>query len=355
MSETRDLQRISEALELWFQHAARTLPWRSQRCGYHALVSEAMLQQTQVARVVDSFQRFIDRFPTVCALADADEQDVVASWQGLGYYRRARNLHAAAVMIRDEFDGLVPEDTQSLLRLPGVGRYTAGAIASIVFGQRVPIVDGNVARVLARQWRMDGRPGERTFDAWCWSQAEQLVEHAAAPGLLNEAMMELGATVCTKHAPACHECPIAGQCSVASVGDPENYPTPKRPPVRKTVHHHALVLLRPTKCSFEVLLEQRPEQGLWSRMWQPPTLEDQELVKPAVLARRWKSGSARLRHVFDFNHRTSHRDVCFHVHVVAAGRSFPLQGDWHPVGALDQLPMANPHLRMIKQVVEAEG
>ena len=354
MSETRDLRRLSQDLELWFQQAARVLPWRSERSGYHALVSEAMLQQTQVARVVDSFTRFIDLFPTVCALANADEQDVVASWQGLGYYRRARNLHAAAVMIRDEFDGQVPRDVDSLLRLPGVGRYTAGAIASIVFAQRVPIVDGNVARVLARQWRMDGRPGERVFDAWCWSQAEQLVEHAAAPGVFNEAMMELGATVCTKHAPACRECPIAAQCSASSVGDPEEYPTPKRAPVRKTVHHHALVLLRSTDSGVEVLLEQRPVEGLWSRMWQPPTLEDEKLITPAALARRWKSGPARLRHAFDFNHRTSHRDVCFHVHVVAVGRSVALKGDWHSVEALDRLPLANPHLRMIRQVIEEQ-
>ena len=351
MNQTSDACELARALEDWFTLEARDLPWRSDRSGYHALVSEAMLQQTQVARVVEAFSRFLDRFPTVESLADADEQDVVARWQGLGYYRRARNLHAAAVMIRDEFDGIVPEDSETLKRLPGVGRYTAGAIASIVYGQRVPIVDGNVSRVLARQFRMHGRPGERVFDAWCWSQAEELVESASKPGVFNEALMELGATVCTKHAPSCGRCPIARHCSAAEFGDVEEYPSPKNPPVRKTVHHHALVVLRSVG-GPEVLLEQRPEPGLWSRMWQPPTEESDDMISPEDLARRWQVSRSAFRKLYDFDHRTSHRDVRFHVHVGAVDSRLPGKGSWHPVTELDQLPIANPHLQMIQRALD---
>ena len=353
MSESDDSPHLARALERWFKSAARELPWRSARSGYHALVSEAMLQQTQVSRVIDSFDRFIKRFPTVIDLAEADEQDVLALWQGLGYYRRARHLHAAAQMIRDEYDGVVPDDAVELLKLPGVGRYTAGAIASIVYGKRVPIVDGNVARVLARVNRYPGRPGERAFDAWCWDRADEMVKASRDPGVLNEAMMELGATVCTKHGASCEGCPIARHCQAASVGDAADFPTPKAPPVRRQVHHHALVVVRSIDGDGgrEILLQQRPEKGLWSRMWQPPTLEHDSPIPLEQLANEWSIPGNAVTRRFEFDHRTSHRDVRFHVHVADIDTgSFP-GGVWHSTRQLGQVPMANPHLRMIRTFV----
>ncbi|MED5507591.1 MAG: A/G-specific adenine glycosylase [Planctomycetota bacterium] len=348
--EPRTTSSIAGALEAWFPEAARELPWRTRRSGYHALVSEAMLQQTQVARVVDSFLRFVARFPTVESLAEADEQDVLALWQGLGYYRRARNLHAAARMVCDEFDGEVPGRADLLLKLPGVGRYTAGAIASIVNGERAPIVDGNVARVLSRLARFPGRPGERAFDRWCWSQSEAMVLSASDPGVLNEAMMELGATVCTKHSPACDRCPASAHCRAAVAGDPQEFPTPKPPPARKVVHHHALLLTRTHRNRSEVFLQQRPDEGLWARMWQPPTLETDRRLSLSELGTRWKVDPRSMDRSLEFTHRTSHRDVCFHVHVTSSRPGVELSGRWHPAGSLGEIPLANPHARMIRDL-----
>lgn len=352
MSESDDAPHLAQALERWFRREARELPWRSARNGYHALVSEAMLQQTQVSRVIDSFERFVARFPNVQSLAEAAEQDVLALWQGLGYYRRARHLHAAARMIMEEFGGSVPEDPDELLKLPGVGRYTAGAIASIVFGRRSPIVDGNVARVLSRVSRHSGRPGERDFDAWCWARADEMVRAAEDPGVLNEAMMELGAVVCTKHGAACDRCPLANRCQAGSVGDVEDFPTPKRPPVRRQVHHHALMMLRSIEGGHEVLLQQRPERGLWSRMWQPPTLEHDDPRTLEELAEEWGIARQGISRCFEFDHRTSHRDVRFHVHRADSGVELSSTGIWKSTDELDEIPMANPHLRMIRAVTE---
>ena len=340
--------RMTGALERWFRAEARDLPWRSRRSGYHALVSEAMLQQTQVSRVVESFTRFIERFPTVASLADAEEQDVLAMWQGLGYYRRARHLHAAAKMVCDEFGGEVPETAELLLKLPGVGRYTAGAIASIVNGQRVPIVDGNVARVLSRLARFEGRPGERVFDTWCWEQSEVMVQGATDPGVLNESLMELGAMVCTKHAPGCDRCPISANCRTAAVGDPERFPTPKARPVRKVVHHHALVLTRRRGATVEIFLEQRPDSGLWARMWQPPTLETDRALSLSELGDHWQLRPECMDHRLEFMHRTTHRDVHFHVHAACDRPGIRLRGSWYPAESLSGVPLANPHERMIR-------
>lgn len=356
MSESDDSTHLAPALERWFRSEARELPWRSARSGYHALVSEAMLQQTQVSRVVDSFERFIERFPTIRSLAEADEQDVLALWQGLGYYRRARHLHAAARMIMDDYGGSVPADPADLLKLPGVGRYTAGAIASIVFGKRAPIVDGNVARVLSRIDRHPGRPGERAFDAWCWTRAEEMVHAAGDPSVLNEAMMELGATVCTKHGASCDRCPLVRWCQAASAGDVEDFPTPKLPPARRQVHHHSLMMLRPSEDGHEVLLQQRPERGLWARMWQPPTLEHDAPRTIEQLAEEWGIGRPGIIPCFEFDHRTSHRDVRFHVHRADSDVEPLATGIWQSTAALERIPMSNPHLRMIRTVTaELDG
>src|SRR3954466_12295844 len=182
----------------WFDRHQRALPWRTVAPldPYIVLVSEAMLQQTQVATVIPYFQRFIARFPTVTALAESDEQQVLRLWQGLGYYSRARNLRAAARMVVQEFNGQVPQTVQELLSLPGVGRYTAGAVASIAFGKRAPILDGNVARVLCRLDCIRDDPREPATRELLWSRAAQILPKSRL-GDFNSALMELGALVCT--------------------------------------------------------------------------------------------------------------------------------------------------------------
>ena len=366
--DPRQARSFGDALSLWFGGAARDLPWRRLRDGYRALVSEAMLQQTQVDRVKEPFERFMARFPDVVSLADGSEEEVLALWQGLGYYRRARLLHAAAQVIRDQHGGVVPQDAATLLSLPGVGRYTAGAIASIVFGERAPIVDGNVARVFARFTARSGKPGEREFDARCWELASSVASHVSDPGVVNEAIMELGATVCRKHDPQCDRCPVRRGCLGHASGEPARFPEVRMRASRTTIHHHVLVWLRRSaqKHDHEVLLVRRPEKGLWARLWEPPSLES----RTRLTAQEVTSGFG-LSHepvgIHRFEHRTSHRDITFHVNRLdVSDQTTLLDADllralgspshrWHRVDGLDQLGLSNPHRRMIDVTVSKQS
>ena len=268
-SGSRDAN-VPKLLEAWFQTAARDLPWRRTRDGYRALVSELMLQQTQVSRVIEKFEPFIARFPTPAALAEASEDEVLAAWQGLGYYRRARLLHAAAKAVVARHDGEVPSDAEALLALPGVGRYTSGAVASIVFGARAPIVDGNVTRVFQRLEAREGSASDAAVQAWAWERAEAFVAAARAPGVANEALMELGATVCTPATPRCPACPLRAACRAHADARIDEIPAPKTRVARKDL---VLVTACVRRADGAVLLEQRPRGGLWGGLWQPPTVE----------------------------------------------------------------------------------
>jgi len=302
---------IARAIERWFAENARDLPWRRRRDGYAALVSEAMLQQTQVSRVIDAFERFMRRFPDVRALAGAREQDVLAAWEGMGYYRRARHLHAAARAIVREHGGEVPADMESLRALPGVGRYTAGAIASIAFGRREPIVDGNVARVLARLHAREDAIDSRESVAWTWSRARALVDAADNPGRLNEGLMELGATACVPATPKCGECPAARWCEARRTGRQRDLPPSKAAPARRAVHHHAVIVRRP---DGRVLVEQRPSRGMWSRMWQTPTIEAGRALSTRSVASGLRVSVRGLSRIDSFAHVTTHRTITFHVY-----------------------------------------
>ena len=315
----RDPEAVSGALEAWFPAAARDLPWRAHRSGWHALVSELMLQQTQVARVVAAFGRFVKRFPDAAALAAAPEEDVLALWQGLGYYRRARLLQAAARAIHERHGGVVPESAAELRALPGVGRYTAGAIASIAFGAREPIVDGNVLRVLSRLAARPTRAGDPADERWAWEQSARIVGAARSPAIANEALMELGATVCTPAAPRCASCPLASRCIAAAEGSAATIPAPRKAVARRTVHWHALVDCGPAG----VLLERRPDRGLWARMLQPPTVESTSPIDASELASRW---GVPVREVGAFTHVTSHRTVEFRVFSVSVGHAASIDG-----------------------------
>ena len=341
------------ALCRWFEREARDLPWRKRRMrtGYAALVAETMLQQTQVSRVVERYQRFMRKFPSVALLASASEQDVFALWEGLGYYRRARNLHAAAKMVMRDFDGRVPRHARDLMSLPGVGRYTAGAVASIVFRQPEPIVDGNVERVLARLFAERRRASTAQSDStrenrhWEWTLAHELVTQTDRPGVFNEALMELGATVCLPQParPRCDACPLARWCEARQAGIQQMIPAPRIRRAPRPAHHHAVVITRPG--GRHVLLEQRPDGGMWAGLWQAPTLEAARPCDVDSVAHGLPADAiATLRPCGDFVHKTTHRLIRFHVYR-AVSRS--RRGRWHASTTLLQLPMSSAQRRVL--------
>jgi A/G-specific adenine glycosylase len=228
-----------------------------------------MLQQTQVSVVIPYFERFVARFTTLPNLAAAGLDEVLALWSGLGYYARARNLHRAAVLAVERHGGALPDSLASLQALPGIGRSTAGAILSLALGQRQPILDGNVKRVLARRFGIEGWPGRSQVLAALWRLAE-LETPVARVGHYNQAMMDLGATLCTRAAPACPHCPLAGDCVARNVGRQAELPSPrpaKSLPERRTL----LLLARPA--AGEVLLQRRPPAGIWGELWSLPELD----------------------------------------------------------------------------------
>jgi A/G-specific adenine glycosylase len=205
------VQRITRKSESWFRQHQRELPWRRTYDPYHVWVSEVMLQQTRMPVVLGFYARFIDRFPTMDALAAASFDDVTAAWSGLGYYRRARMLRDGAIAVRERFAGALPSDLQSLMSLPGIGRYTAGAIASIAYDRCAPIVDGNIARILARLFGV--KSSRKT-----WERAEELVQAARSPRVFNQALMEIGALICRPRNPLCNQCPLRSECRAFARG-----------------------------------------------------------------------------------------------------------------------------------------
>ncbi len=221
------LRRFRRNLLRWYDRAGRDLPWRATRDPYAVWISEVMLQQTTVAAVKPYFERFLERFPDVAALAAADESDVLRLWEGLGYYSRGRNLHRAARVVVEQHDGRFPEDVTTLQSLPGIGRYTAGAIASFAFDVPAPIVEANTVRLYARLTGLDGDPRSTAGQRALWEFAEAIVP-AKRAGAFNHALMDLGATVCTINEPRCHDCPVRSCCRAFADGRQAEIPPPKR-------------------------------------------------------------------------------------------------------------------------------
>jgi A/G-specific adenine glycosylase len=300
---------LARALERWFAAAARDLPWRRdakdpERGPYCVWVSEIMLQQTQVATVIPYYDRWMAAFPTAEALAGAPLDAVLARWQGLGYYARCRNLHRAAVEVVSRHGGRLPRDEAALAALPGIGRYTVGAIRSIAFGEAAPLVDGNVARVLCRIDAIEGDPKSPPVQRRLWARAEALVAAAASPGRLNESLMELGATVCTPKSPDCGGCPVRRACRARREAKVDALPSPS-PRIRRRREAAACVVasrpVRGRRAAREILLGRRPPDGLLGGTWEPPRLTVE--VLEALGARP----TGRVRHVF--THLTLDLDV----------------------------------------------
>ncbi|MFV1973356.1 MAG: A/G-specific adenine glycosylase [Thiohalobacterales bacterium] len=258
---------FSKRLLAWYAAHGRTdLPWQSCPTPYRVWISEIMLQQTRVATVIPYYERFMTQFPDVATLAGADLDSVLHHWSGLGYYARARHLHAAARIIMEVHGGKFPEEFAAVIRLPGIGRSTAGAILSLAAGQRHPILDGNVKRVLTRFHALTGWPGQTAAQNRLWELAGKATpRHRVAA--YTQAIMDLGATVCTRAQPSCACCPLHSDCAARAAGRQGEFPTPrarKRLPVRQT---RMLILHNP---DGEVLLEQRPPTGIWGGLWSFP-------------------------------------------------------------------------------------
>ncbi len=259
--------RVRARLLDWFEGAGRKLPWREDRDPYRILVSEMMLVQTTVAAVVPFFARFLERFPTVRDLAEADEADVLKAWEGLGYYRRARQLQAAARTIMNNHSGGFPDDPEAIRALPGVGRYIAGAVLSFAFDRAAPIVEANTQRVLARWLIWDEDLKSSRSQARLWEAAARMVPEAGA-GAFNQAFMELGALICVPKNPLCLACPVSGECLSRKLGVQDRIPiaTPKAPP-RLVAEACALV-----ERGGDLLIVKRGPGRLWEHFWEFPTI-----------------------------------------------------------------------------------
>ncbi len=262
---------FSQAVLVWFdQHGRHDLPWQANKTAYFTWLSEIMLQQTQVATVIPYFERFREQFPTVEALAAADQDEVLHLWTGLGYYARARNLHKTAKIISQDFAGQFPETVEGLEQLPGIGRSTAGAILSISTGKRAAILDGNVKRVLARYYAITGWPGTTENIKQLWRYAEQNTPTERVADY-TQAMMDMGATLCTRSKPACLLCPLQKGCQAYMQGRANELPEskPKKAiPVKQTL----MLLIRNEE--GQVLLRQRPPTGIWGGLWSLPETSD---------------------------------------------------------------------------------
>ncbi len=291
---------FSDRVLTWFDaHGRKDLPWQRRPTCYSAWVSEIMLQQTQVVTVIPYYVRFMRRFPDVAALADADIDEVLHHWSGLGYYARARNLHRAARLIVAEHAGELPTEAAALIALPGIGRSTAGAILSLALGQPLPILDGNVKRVLARCFAIEGWPGQAAVLRQLWTLAEYLTPttHTAR---YNQAMMDLGATLCRRGRPDCERCPLWDECIARR--DQRQLELPAKRP-RKILPVRGAQMLVARDLDGRVLLRQRPPSGVWGGLWSLPEGNIDELARnfPGIDTRKARHLATR-RHTFSHFH-----------------------------------------------------
>jgi A/G-specific adenine glycosylase len=291
---------IAAALIAWHaRHGRHNLPWQRERTAYRVWVSEIMLQQTQVATVIGYYERFMQRFPDIAKLAAAPLDEVLHLWTGLGYYSRARNLHRAARCLVNEHGGEFPARFDALSELPGIGRSTAAAILALAFERRASILDGNVKRVLARYFAIEGLPGAGATERELWLRADQCTPQSDV-GIYTQAIMDFGATLCTRRDPLCMHCPLHEECRAWRSGRVHELPSPRVRRVRST---RQVVMLLAVDPDGQVLLQRRPPHGVWGGLWTPPEFEHREAaaqfcadVLPA--ARLEPEALPRLLHAF---------------------------------------------------------
>lgn len=349
-------RRLQQRLLSWFDKSRRPLPWRRNRDPYQIWVSEVMLQQTQAATVVRFFEPFLEAFPTLADLAGADERDVLRRWEGLGYYRRARDLHRGARALVAAHGGCFPDDPEALREVPGIGRYTLGAVLSRAFDRRLPIVEANSRRVLCRLFGRRDDPNRGAGQRWLWQIAETILPRRRV-GDFNEALMELGALVCTPAEPACGSCPLARDCSARRLGLQGEIPMRSALPQSIAVQEAAVVVYRGER----VLLVQRPAAGRWAGLWEFPHGEVAEGETVDAAAARLVSELTGIRarlggELFSVRHTIMHYRVsmvCFEASYLG-GAFRPLfyrKGIWIEPGRLADYPVSSPQRRLAKALI----
>jgi len=317
---------FAATLVQWHARQGRhDLPWQEDKTPYRVWVSEIMLQQTQVAAVIPYYQRFMARFPSVVDLADAPVDAVLHLWSGLGYYARARNLHRAAVRIRDEFGEEFPNTFEAVASLPGIGRSTAGAILALSTGQRFPILDGNVKRVLARFFGVEGSTAERAVEERLWKLSDRVTPQEDV-GIYTQAIMDLGATVCTRHKPLCSYCPLSVECFAKATGRQSDLPTPRTAKgVRRSRQVFMLVAMRD---DGSVLLERRPDSGIWGGLWCLPEF-DTVTAASAYAGQKLMSAESQPQALQIVEHAFTHFDLVITPLLTACAG---------PAGIMDTIP-----------------
>src|SRR4051812_32509880 len=337
----------------WFRQNARDLPWRRTVDPYAIWVSEIMLQQTQVKTVIPYWERWVKLFPNVRSLAEAPEEKVLKAWEGLGYYSRARNLRKGAAQVITEFRGKFPNHFENVLKLPGIGRYTAGAICSIAFNQPTAILDGNVARVLSRIYLIDGDIKVNSVRDRLWAIAHKLVHEAASlPGRscsdLNQSLMELGALICTPNNPSCRNCPVRRFCEAYKQNAVDQYPqsSPRKKPKQKL--HFAFVLEK----NGSGLIRRRPSGQVNAGFWEFPNFEAAKRKSAAEqIAAFLQRDSGRLALWHTLKHSiTTNRITLKTYRLQVNGEARQLKDalgcDWHPISKLENLPFTGAHSKL---------
>jgi A/G-specific adenine glycosylase len=350
------MQDFSKALLIWFDaHGRHDLPWQQDKTPYRVWVSEIMLQQTQVQTVIPYYQRFMTSFPTLQALAEADQESVLAHWAGLGYYARGRNLHKAAQIIVQQHQGEFPTDFEAIVALPGIGRSTAGAILSIAFKQRYPILDGNVKRVLSRYFAVEGWPGEKAVEAQLWQQADALTPRRRFDDY-TQAIMDLGATLCTRSKPQCQRCPVAQHCAARAQGRVAEFPFSKPKKTLPVKRASFLMLLNSQR---QIWLTRRPSQGIWGGLWSLPQFDSREDLIAALnpSMQTAEDGVASLVKWEAFRHTFSHYHLEIEPHRLDRVREAPAewQGQWHDLDKAPQLGLPAPVKKLVEQLEREDG
>ena len=343
--------KIQKKLLQWFRKNGRDLPWRRTRDPYAIWVSEIMLQQTQVSTVIPYYLRFLKSFPTVRQLAKADLSKVLKVWEGLGYYSRARNLHRASRIVSNHFNGEIPDNLTDLRTLPGIGRYTAGAILSIAFNKPAPILDGNVKRVLSRLFAVSGNPVRGKTEGLLWHLSGSLIPRGRASSF-NQGLMDLGAMTCTPKEPQCSKCPLRDLCTARASGDPERFPTKI---LKKKIPHIEAVSAVIQK-NGKVLLKQRPPEGLLGGLWEFPNWRIEEKRSLRLRLRKYIEKETGLNvevkePVGTFQQTYSHFKLTLHTYHCQS-RDAKEKGKWVPISKLRLLPMSRIHRRIAEKIDE---
>jgi A/G-specific adenine glycosylase len=354
--------RVQQSILRWYRKHGRSLPWRDNPDPYQVWLSEIMLQQTQVATVLGYFTRFLERFPTIAALAQAPEADVLHAWQGLGYYGRARRLHAAARAIVEGNQGQFPRDLAEIQKLPGLGRYTSQAIASFAFGQPVGVLEANTIRLWTRVCAADGDPAKSPLHGELWQLADQITPKSNAADF-NQAVMDLGSMICTPRAPQCGQCPLADVCLANAQGATDQYPQLAAKRAIQAVDHASAVL----RVGKRVLITQRPPDGVWANLWEFPRVErfahePWEGAALRALADATKTPAAIVGERLMLKHGIMHYSVrlkCFDARPASGSirastleRALAPRARWAAIQELEDYPFSSPQ-RRIARTLEA--